>query len=95
MTDDGNTEADEKVMLLIRDEHFIRVDDLTIEIVRDLDKACSPGRRLILSDDLRYTYLVERIEPAEKLDWSRVETRRGRPITNSTYVRSLLTDADR
>ena len=85
-----NNSPDEMVLVLIRDEDFIRIDDRTIEIVPGFANACRLDGRLILSDDLRYTYLIERIEPAKTPGWLRVDSRRGRPITNSAYVHELL-----
>ena len=82
----------ETVWLLTADRHFTRLDATTV--VGPVNALCvlSLEQRVVLSDELGYTYIVE--EKQLTTDEVRVRLRRARPILDREYVVSLFEETE-
>ncbi len=70
MMDEGPEESEESVLLLFANTDYSRVDDLLLAVRPDVALRCVAGRRLILEDDLRQTYLIEQMETSAESQWA-------------------------
>jgi hypothetical protein len=90
MTDEGPERSEESVLLLCANTDYSRIDDLVLAVRPHVAIRCVPGRRLILEDDLRQTYLVERTEALSESGWPQISIRPARPIVDAQYVAHLF-----
>jgi hypothetical protein len=90
MTDDAPKARGETVLLLSLGKDFTRLDRLLLEVHPSVAVRCTPDRRLILSDDLGQTYLVERTAVSSDSTWTKVAVRQGRPIVSAEYLSRLF-----
>jgi hypothetical protein len=95
MTDERPEPFEKSVLLLRANDDYHRNDDLVLAVRPLLAGRCTSGRRLILDEDLRRTYLVERTEASSELEWPQVFIRPGRPIVNESYVAGLFQASQR
>ncbi len=89
-----STNRDATVVLLSEGETFTRLDQLEIELPCGAAASLSVEQRVILSDDLVWTYLVESLIPSSS-SHVKARLRRGRPVLDPCFVSSLFTEAGR
>lgn len=95
MPDEAPEPFEESVLLLCANTDYNRNDDLELAVRPPLASRCTPGRRLILDEDLQQTYLVERTEASSESEWPQVFIRPGRPIVDARYVADLFEASQR